>query len=106
MPDYLPEVFQQFRRRYPRVKEAFDAMGAAEHQAGPLGEKERRLVKLGIAVGAESEGAVRSHTRKLLGIGASEEEILHAIVLSLTTIGFPAANAALAWAEEVLSEER
>lgn len=106
MPDYLPEVFQQFERRYPRVKEAFDALGAAEHQAGPLGEKERRLVKLGIAVGAESEGAVRSHTRKLLGIGASEEEILHAIVLSLTTIGFPAANAALAWAEEVLSEER
>ncbi len=106
MPDYLPEVFQQFGRRYPRVKEAFDALGAAEHEAGPLGEKERRLVKLGIAVGAESEGAVRSHTRKLLGIDASEEEILHAIVLSLTTIGFPAANAALAWAEEVLSEER
>ncbi len=105
MTDYLPEVFQQFRRRYPGVKEAFDALGAAEHEAGPLGEKERRLVKLGIAVGAESEGGVRSHVRKLLGIDASEEEILHAIVLALTTIGFPATNAALSWAEEVLAEE-
>ncbi len=105
MTDYLPEIFQQFRRRYPAVKEAFDALGAAEHEAGPLGERERRLVKLGIAVGAESEGAVRSHVRKLLGIGVSEEEIMHAIVLSLTTIGFPATNAALAWAEEVLAEE-
>jgi alkylhydroperoxidase/carboxymuconolactone decarboxylase family protein YurZ len=105
MTDYLPEIYQQFERRYPGVKEAFDALGAAEHEAGPLDEKERRLIKLGIAVGAESEGGVRSHVRKLLGIGASEEEILHTIVLALTTIGFPATNAALGWAEEVLAEE-
>ena len=60
MTDYLPEVYQNFERRFPAVKEAFDALGAAEHDAGPLGERERRLIKLGIAVGAESEGAVRS----------------------------------------------
>jgi 4-carboxymuconolactone decarboxylase len=105
MTDYLPEVYHQFSSRFPAVKEAFDTLGAAEHDAGSLGEKERRLVKLGIAVGAESEGAVRSHVRKLLGVGASQEEILHAIVLALTTVGFPATNAALGWAEEVLSEE-
>ncbi|CAN5622023.1 carboxymuconolactone decarboxylase family protein [soil metagenome] len=105
MTDYLPEVYQQFEKRFPAVKEAFDHLGAAEHEAGPLGEKERRLVKLGVAVGAESEGAVRSHVRKLLSIGATEEQILHAIVLALTTIGFPSTNASLSWAEEVLSEE-
>jgi 4-carboxymuconolactone decarboxylase len=105
MTDYLPEVYQHFLGRFPEIKEAFDSLGAAEHEAGPLGEKERRLIKLGVAVGAESEGAVRSHVRKLLGIGCSEAEILHAIVLALTTIGFPATNAALGWAEEVLAEE-
>jgi 4-carboxymuconolactone decarboxylase len=104
MTDYLPEVYQNFERRFPAVKEAFDALGAAEHDAGPLGERERRLIKLGIAVGAQSEGAVRSHVRKLLGIGVSEAEIVHTIVLALTTIGFPATNAALSWSEEVLSE--
>jgi 4-carboxymuconolactone decarboxylase len=104
MTDYLPEVYQHFERRFPAVKEAFDALGAAEHDAGPLGERERRLTKLGIAVGAQSEDAVRSHVRKLLGIGVSEAEIVHTIVLALTTIGFPATNAALSWAEEVLSE--
>jgi 4-carboxymuconolactone decarboxylase len=103
--DYLPEVYQQFGNRFPAVKERFDSLGAAEHEAGPLSEKERRLVKLGIAVGAESDGAVRSHVRKLLGVGARREEILHTIVLALTTIGFPATNAALGWAEEVLAEE-
>ena len=105
MTDYLPEIYQHFQRRFPTVKEAFDALGAAEHDAGPLGERDRRLIKLGIAVGAESEGGVRSHVRKLLGIGVSEAEILHSIVLALTTIGFASTNASLSWAEEVLSEE-
>jgi 4-carboxymuconolactone decarboxylase len=105
MTDYLPEIYQHFQRRFPKVNESFDALGAAEHEAGPLAERERRLIKLGIAVGAESEGGVRSHVRKLLGIGVTEAEILHTIVLALTTIGFPATNAALSWAEEVLSEE-
>jgi 4-carboxymuconolactone decarboxylase len=103
--DYLPEVYQHFERRYPAVKEAFDALGTAEHEAGPLAERERRLIKLAIAVGAQSEGGVRSHVRKLLGVGVSEEEIVHTIVLAITTIGFPATNAALSWAEEVFSDE-
>jgi hypothetical protein len=34
MTDYLPEVYQNFERRFPAVKEAFDALGAAEHDAG------------------------------------------------------------------------
>lgn len=93
--DCLPEIYQQFKQRFPQVKEAFDALGKAEHNAGPLGEKECRLVKLGIVVGAESEGAARSHIRKLLVIGVSQKEILPTIVLALTTIGFPATNAAL-----------
>jgi 4-carboxymuconolactone decarboxylase len=105
MTDYLPEVYRHFSDRFPAVNEAFDSLGAAEHSAGPLCERERRLVKRGIAVGAESEGAVRSHVRKLLGVGASQGEILHTIVLALTTIGFLATNAALGWAEEVLAEE-
>jgi 4-carboxymuconolactone decarboxylase len=105
MTDYPPEVYRHFSDRFPAVKEAFDSLGAAEHAAGPLCEREPRLVKLGIAVGAESEGAVRSHVRKLLGVGASQGEILHTIVLALTTIGFLATNAALGWAEEVLAEE-
>jgi 4-carboxymuconolactone decarboxylase len=48
--DCLPEVYQQFSSRFPAVKESFDALGAAEHDTGPLGEKERRLVKLGVSL--------------------------------------------------------
>ncbi len=65
-------------------------MGAAEHDAGPLGQRERRLIKLGIAVGAESEGGVRSHVRKLLGVvlGGAQgvERFLHRRVATLEVL--------------------
>ena len=32
MADYLPEVYKHFQRRFAPVKEAFDALGAAEHE--------------------------------------------------------------------------
>jgi hypothetical protein len=34
MTDYLPEVYKHFQCRFLTVKEAFDALGAAEHDAG------------------------------------------------------------------------
>jgi alkylhydroperoxidase/carboxymuconolactone decarboxylase family protein YurZ len=43
-----------------------------------------------------------SQTRKALKSGASKDEILHAVLLSLTTTGFPSMIAALGWVEEVL----
>ena len=105
MTDYLPEVYTQFDRRYPGAKEVFDSLGIPEHEAGPLGEKERRWIKLGVAVGGASRGGVRSHLPKLLGVGTCEEENPHAIDSSPATNSFPASHAALGWAEKVLAEE-
>lgn len=81
---------------------AFEALSKTLHEAGPLGARERRLLKLGVAIGASSEGAVRSHVRKALAEGFSADEIRHAVLLSLTTAGFPQMIAALKWANEVL----
>jgi hypothetical protein len=39
MTDYLPEVYQQFSSRFPAVKEAFDSLGAAKHDADPWGRR-------------------------------------------------------------------
>jgi alkylhydroperoxidase/carboxymuconolactone decarboxylase family protein YurZ len=47
-----------------------------------------------------------SSTRKALGAGASPEEILHVVLLALTTTGFPNMIAALGWVEAVLRETR
>ncbi len=100
--NYLPEIYEQFRRDYPELATAFDSLSGRLHESGPLDARARRLVKLGIAVGAESEGAVRSHVRKALSEGMTSAEIEHAILLGLTTAGFPSMIAALKWAREVI----
>jgi alkylhydroperoxidase/carboxymuconolactone decarboxylase family protein YurZ len=102
---YLPEIYTQFRRDYAQVAEAYDALAGTIHEAGPLDAKARRLVKLAVAVGAEAEGAVRSHVRKALDEGITAAEVEHTILLSLTVAGFPTMIAALKWAREVFTAQ-
>jgi alkylhydroperoxidase/carboxymuconolactone decarboxylase family protein YurZ len=101
---YLPKIYQLFSEKYPEVLKAYEQLGEACRAAGPLEEKFQDLVKLGIAMGANSRGAVMSHTRKALAAGALPEEIAHVVLLSLTTIGFPKAMAAMGWVNEVVEK--
>lgn len=103
---HLPEVYRSFRHRFPEVAAQHDAVAAAVDAAGPLDERTARLAKLGIALGAQAEGSVRSNVRKALDAGVSVEEIEQVILLGLTTRGFPATIAAWQWAHEVLDAER
>jgi alkylhydroperoxidase/carboxymuconolactone decarboxylase family protein YurZ len=102
MSDYLPDVYLDFRDRFPTVATALDELGRATDSAGPLDSRTQRLVKLGIAIGALAEGAVRSNVRKALGEGASSDDIQHVVTLAISTVGFPAAIAALGWVDSVL----
>lgn len=104
MADYLPDIYVSFREQFPQVAQAQDRLAVEVDAAGPLDERTSRLVKLGIAVGSLSEGAVRSNVRKALAAGATPEEVQHVVLLSLTTRGFPAAVAAWGWVQEVLDQ--
>ena len=86
---YLPKIYENFSEKYPEVFKNFKQLGIICRDAGPLDEKCQDLIKLGIAVGANSRGAVMSNTRKALASGATPEEILHSVLLALTTTGFP-----------------
>jgi 4-carboxymuconolactone decarboxylase len=55
--------------------------------------------------GSTPGGGVMSSTRKALESGASREEIVHAVMLGMTTSGFPNTIAALGWVEEVISQK-
>jgi alkylhydroperoxidase/carboxymuconolactone decarboxylase family protein YurZ len=103
--EYLPGVYVRLRDHFPQVADAVDALGQAASAAGPLDERTQRLVKLGIAMGALAEGAVRSNARRALEAGATREEILQVTALTISTRGFPAAVAAFSWVEEVLAAE-
>jgi AhpD family alkylhydroperoxidase len=95
----LPRAFETFRRRFPRVHRAYESLGAAAHEAGPLDPKTRELVKLGISIGLRAEGAVRSHAGRAREAGATSQEIEHVVLLALTTAGLPATVAAFTWVE-------
>ena len=101
---YLPKIYENFSGKFPEVFKDFKKLGQACREAGPLDQKAQDLIKLGIAIGANSRGAVMSNTRKALGSGSTKEEIAHAVLLSLTTTGFPNMIAAMQWVNEVLEE--
>ena len=103
---YLPKVYQQFQDRFPEVLERFKQLGIATREAGPLNAKTQDLIKLGIAAGANSRGGVMSNTRKAIAAGATVEEVEHAVLLAMTTTGFPNTIAALSWVQEVVAEAK
>lgn len=100
-----PKRFNEFGKKYPKVRDAYESLGAECQKAGPLNDRERALAKLGAAAGSHMEGAVHSQVRKALDAGLKPDEIRHAILVALTTIGFPRMIAALTWAEDMLREE-
>jgi alkylhydroperoxidase/carboxymuconolactone decarboxylase family protein YurZ len=101
---YLPKIYEKFSEKYPDILKGYQQLGKTCRQQGPLEPKYQDLINLGIAIGASSRGAVMSQTRKSLASGASKEEILHTVLLSLTTTGFPNMIAAFGWVNEVLDE--
>lgn len=100
-PKSLPPVPAAIARRHPEVWQAYERLGAAIAEAGPLEPRERRLVKLALAIGSGSEGAVHSHVRRGLSEGLSADQLRHAALLAITTIGLPRAAAALSWIEDI-----
>jgi AhpD family alkylhydroperoxidase len=101
---YLPEQFKKFQKDFPEIYNAYENLGNSVHQAGPLNEKTRSLIKLAIAAGARLEGAVKSHTRKALDAGCTLEEVKQTVLIGLPTIGFPSTVAIISWMEEVIQK--
>jgi 4-carboxymuconolactone decarboxylase len=94
----LPGMYQKIVAQFPEITEAHDQMGRAVEKAGPLDKKTCALIKIGISVGAGLESAVRAHVRRATEAGATRDEITHAILQGMNTVGFPRTVAAWNWA--------
>ena len=97
----LPAFALSIRDRYPEVWKAYSELGDAASTAGPIDSRAVRLVKLGIAIGAGSEGSVHSHARRALEEGISVAELEQVALLAITTTGWSRAMAGLAWINDV-----
>jgi len=106
MSNGIPAFFQEVSGRFPDVFKAYKDLGEAISELKALDNKTAELVKLGIAIGAGSEGAVHSHTRRALAEGASEKEISQCALMAITTIGWPGAMASLSWIDDIITDIR
>ncbi|MBF7054718.1 MULTISPECIES: carboxymuconolactone decarboxylase family protein [Halomonas] len=100
----LPSGAGQVAEQYPEVWDAYAELGKACAESGPLDARTRRLVKLALAVGARSEGAVHSHARRALEEGETSEALKQVAMLSIPTLGLPRGVAALTWIEDITDE--
>ena len=93
--------YHYLKSNFPDVLDAVENLGATARNAGPLDKKTTELIQLGVAAATGSTGAVHSHARRALAAGAQRREIEHALLVLVSTIGFPKVAAALAWIQEV-----
>jgi len=97
-----PHAHTQFMAEFPALADAYEQLGSAAHQAGPLDENTRQLVKLALAIGARHEGAVHAHTRISLENGVSSAAIKQVVALAATTLGMPNTIAAYTWVNDII----
>lgn len=102
--DDVPGHFASVRDRFPKVMEALEELGKAARQQGPLENKTAHLIQLAAAAAIQSEGAVHSHVQRAAAAGATADEIYHAVLLLVSTIGFPRVAAAISWVDDVLEK--
>ena len=101
----LPATAGGFAAEYPDVWESYADLGEACSNAGPVDGETKRLVKLGLAVAAQSEGGVHSHVRRGLEEGVDPEALEQVATLAIPTVGFPQAMAAMSWITDVTRDD-
>ncbi|MGJ3263241.1 MAG: carboxymuconolactone decarboxylase family protein [Salinarimonas sp.] len=100
-PKQLPSGAGDVAATYPQVWDAYAALGKATSEAGPIDGRTARLVKLALAIGALSEGAVHSHTRRALDEGIEPAALKQVAMMAIPTMGFPQGVRALTWIEDI-----
>lgn len=97
----MPGAAGDLVSQHPDIWKAYSALGKATADCGPLTDRERRLVKLALAIGAGSEGAVHSHTRRAKSEGIEATALGQVAMLAIGPLGLPRAVAAKTWIEDI-----
>ena len=89
MKDIHP-VFTVFKNESGDIYEKYSELGREIHaNGGPLDEKTRWLIKVSLSAANRHRKALETHIAQARVHGVSEEELRHALLLLITTCGFP-----------------
>lgn len=83
MATELSHAIKEVRLGTPEVMKAFSAMARAATQAGALDEKTKELIALAIAVAIRCDGCVAFHAQAAVKHGATRDEVMETMGMSL-----------------------
>ncbi|MBU1013093.1 MAG: carboxymuconolactone decarboxylase family protein [Bacteroidetes bacterium] len=101
----IPAHYQKIKKLHPEYIAAVEALGETLKNTGPLDEALAQFLQLAASIAIKSEGATHSHTRQLVELGFSPNEIRHAVILLSNTLGFPSVMAGLSWVNDILENK-
>ncbi len=87
----LHEIYTVFKKDFPDINAAHESLGEKIHEeSGPLPDTVRWIIKIAVSGASGHHLALETHIKKAREAGATDEEIKHALLLLIQTVGFPA----------------
>lgn len=87
--DFMRSI-QKLSKESPSMIKGFKSFHDQVMKGGVLGEKEKELIALGIAVAVHCIPCIRLHTQAAITAGAKKEEIIEAASVAVLMAGGPA----------------
>lgn len=78
-----------FSKEVPDTIKGFGIMGKAAKTDGALSEKTKEFIALGIAIATHCDACIGFHTRSLVRLGATREEVCEALAMAAYMGGGP-----------------
>jgi len=86
----LHEMLTKVKKDFPKMYRRYEELGKEIHEnSGPLPAKTRWLIKIAISGASGHRIALETHIMKGKEAGLSDDEIRHALLLLIPTVGFP-----------------
>ncbi|ENO90099.1 carboxymuconolactone decarboxylase family protein [Thauera linaloolentis] len=99
----VSKALATLRKEAPETMQGFNAMAKGALQDGALGELQKELIALAIAVTQRCDACVGFHVKALLRLGATREQMMETLAVCTYMGGGPAlmyaAEAVRAWEE-------
>lgn len=85
----ISEYMGVLRKMAPEAMSGFSALAKGATQDGVLDKKTKELIALALGVGVRCDGCIGFHTKALVDLGATREEIAETMAMAVYMGGGP-----------------
>lgn len=85
----INQMLAQLSKTSPDVMKGFSALAQAATKDGALSKKTKELIAITLGVAAHCDGCLGFHAKKLVELGATEEELSEALGMAVYMGGGP-----------------